>query len=48
MLRLQLLLKRDLALVKAAELVDFILVLSSDLHLFATSHDLVLLRQLIL
>jgi len=44
MLRFQLFLKRDLALVKAAEPVDFVLILSSDLYLFAASCNLVLLR----
>jgi hypothetical protein len=48
MFRFQLVLERDFALVKATESVDFVLVLASDLNLFAASRDLILLRQLLL
>ena len=41
--RLQLLFKSNFSLVKAAESVDFVLVLSPDLHLFVASGGLILL-----
>jgi hypothetical protein len=48
MFRFQLFLQRDLSLKKAAEPIDFVLILSSDLDLFAASRDLILLRELLL
>jgi hypothetical protein len=48
MFRFQLFLQRDLSLMKAAEPIDFVLILSSDLDLFAPSRDLILLRELLL
>jgi hypothetical protein len=46
MFRLQLLLNRNLALVQSAELVDFVLIFSSNLNLVACSGGFILLGEL--
>jgi len=48
MFRFQLFLQRDLSLMEAAEPIDFVLVLTPDLDLFAAGRNLILLRELLL